>query len=201
MFDNYAREIKEVVLSPLAKGLAGVHPNWVTLVAFLLGLGAAWLAGQQWYGWAVLLWGLNRLADGLDGTLARLQGRQSDWGGYVDIVGDFVVYAAVPLGLVWGLPTAVNWVMLALLLMAYYVNAASWMYLAAILEKRQAGASTTGEKTTVTMPTAVVGGTETALIYFLFLLWPSQLAYWFGGMVVLVLVSIVQRLVWAAREI
>lgn len=201
MFDNYAREAKEVILSPLAKGLARVHPNVVTLVSLGLGLGAAGLAGQQWYGWAALLWALNRFTDGLDGTVARIQGRQTDFGGYLDIVADFMVYAAVPVGLVWGLPTAVNWLMLALLLTAYYVNSASWMYLAAILEKRQAGADVTGEKTTVTMPTAVIGGTETTLIYFLFLLWPSQLAYTFGLMAMLVMVSIIQRLVWAAREL
>ncbi len=201
MFDNLARNTKEIVLTPLARPLAQVHPNVVTLVALGFGLAAAGLAWQQWYVGAGLLWAINRFTDGLDGTVARVHGRQTDFGGYLDILADYVVYAAVPLGLVLGLPTAVNWLALALLLVSYYVNAASWMYLAAILEKRQQGATAVGEKTTIIMPPAVIGGTETALIYFLFLLWPSQLVWWLGGMTALVVVSIIQRLVWAAREI
>jgi phosphatidylglycerophosphate synthase len=201
MFDDRLRQAKDRTLTPVAQAMRRVPPWGVTGVAFLLGLGSAGLASQQWYGVAALLWMLNRVADGLDGTLARAHGRASDFGGYLDILGDFVVYAVVPLGMVWGLPTAVHWFLLALLLSSYYVNAASWMYLSAILEKRQAGTETTGEVTSVTMPTAVAGGLETGLIYLNFLLLPHHLTGWFSLMLLLVLISILQRLRWAAHNL
>jgi phosphatidylglycerophosphate synthase len=98
------------------------------------------------------LWLFNRVLDGLDGMVARFHARQSDFGGYLDIVLDFVVYAAIPVGLYWGNPGATNTAALILLLSSFYVNAASWIYLSAILEKRAAGASARGELTSVTMP-------------------------------------------------
>lgn len=201
MFDNSARQVKETVLTPLAGLFSYLHPNVMTLLSLGLGLVAAGLAWQQSYWLAALFWALNRFTDGLDGTMARIHNRQSDFGGYLDIVADYVVYTAVPVALVLGRPTTENWIALALLLSTYYVNSASWMYLSAILEKRKHGATATGEKTTVTMPPAVIGGLETTLVYFLFILWPSQIMWWFGIMAALVIVSIGQRLIWAARRL
>ena len=39
---------------------------------------------------------LNRVADGLDGAVARSTG-QTDFGGYLDLVVDFIFYSAIPL--------------------------------------------------------------------------------------------------------
>lgn len=36
---------------------------------------------------------------GIDGLVARVSGQQTDFGGYLDILCDFVVYAAIPIGL------------------------------------------------------------------------------------------------------
>lgn len=197
MLDQYTREIKETVLSTLAAVLGGVSPTAVTAVALGLGMVCMGLAWQGIYWLSAIFWALNRVADGLDGTLARVNGRQSDLGGYVDILADYVVYGLLPVALVAADPTAAKWLALALLLVSYYVNTASWMYLAAILEKRQAGAAVRGEKTTITMPPALIGGTETILAYFLFILWPAQLATLFYIMAALVVISIFQRLAWA----
>ncbi|MEP6991281.1 MAG: CDP-alcohol phosphatidyltransferase family protein, partial [bacterium] len=77
----------------------------------------------------------------------------------------------------------------------------SWMYLAALLERRDLGARVHGELTSITMPEGVVGGTETVLFYTLFFLFPHHLVVLFGSMAALVLVSVVLRLVWAARQL
>lgn len=201
MFDNQARDLKEKVLAPLAAGLSQVHPTAITLFSLGCGLVAAGLAWQQWSGLATFFWAVNRFTDGLDGTMARLQNRPSDFGGYLDILADFTIYALLPIALVASSPTAVNWASLAFLLMAYYVNSASWMYLSALLEKRAQGAKQSQEKTSVTMPPAVVGGLETTVIYFFFLLWPAYLPWLFGLMTGLVWLSIGQRLVWAGRNL
>lgn len=201
MFDQTLRVYKDDLLRPLAAQLRRVSPNVITVLAMVIGMAAAGAAAQQWY-WAALgLWLLNRLLDGLDGMVARVHDRQSDFGGYLDIVLDFVVYAAVPVGLYWGNQTGMNALALAFLLSSFYINAASWIYLSAILEKRSVGASARGEVTTVTMPNGLVAGAETILFFCLFLLWPGALFWLFSAMTVMVLLSVGQRLVWARRNL
>lgn len=150
---------------------------------------------------ALALWLASRILDGLDGLLARLTQQQTDFGGYLDIVVDFVVHAAVPIGLFLGRATTELDVSLALLLGSFYTNAASWMYLSAIPEKRRAGASTRGELTTVTMTASLVGGTETILFYSAFLIWPGSLRWLFPVMAGLVMLGVLQRLWWARRHL
>ena len=57
----------------------------------------------------------------------------------------------------------------SLLVASFYVNAASWMYLAALLEQRNDGAAARGETTAVTMPPGLIGGAETVAFYAAFL--------------------------------
>ena len=101
------------------------------------------------------------------------------------------------IGLVLSEPSQLNWILLSLLLGVYYVNAASWMYLSSILEKRGNGKAATREMTSVTMPTGIVEGTETVIAYFLFLLFPDYLFILFSLFSFLVILTIIQRFVWA----
>ena len=202
MLDRILRPVKERVLTPLALATGrSVHPMAVTIVGFACGVAAAYFAARGIAAAAFGLWLANRVLDGFDGTLARTQGRQTDIGGYADILLDFVVYAAIPLGLAIGAASVP--VALAALAMvgSFYVNAASWMYLAAILERRGAGARSRGELTTIAMPDGLIGGTETIVFYTAFLVLPGYLVPLFALMTLLVLVTIVQRLVWAARQL
>ncbi len=198
MIDKALRYPKERVMEPLARSLGrSIHPNSITVAACIVGVAAALAAWQQLYPLAVGLWLLNRLLDGLDGTLARMQGSQSDFGGYLDILLDVVVYAVVPLGLALGDGRPVALLALAALLGSFYINGAAWMYLAALLEKRRLGAATQGEMTTITMPTGLIEGAETVLFYTLFLLFPATIIPMFWLMAALVLVTVVQRFIWA----
>lgn len=202
MLDAVLRPVKERLLTPVALAMGrNVHPMAVTVGGFACGIGAAVLAAGGAFGAALALWLANRILDGLDGTLARTQGKQSDLGGYVDIVLDFIVYAAIPLALVAG-TRSVPLAMAALAMVgSFYVNAASWMYLAAILERKGAGARARGDLTTVVMPGGLIGGTETIVFYTLFLLIPRFLVPLFTLMTILVLATIIQRLIWAARRL
>jgi phosphatidylglycerophosphate synthase len=202
MIDKALREPKESLLSPLVRGpLRQLHPNAVTIAAAVIGLAAAGAAWQGAYLLALGLWALNRVLDGLDGTMARLTGRQSDLGAYLDIVLDHLVYVAIPLGLALAAATPGAYLALALLLASFYINGASWMYLAALLEKRNAGAAARGELTTVTMPGGLVEGAETVVLFTLFLLLPGALVPLFGLMALLVLLTALQRVVWATRHL
>lgn len=197
MLDHTLRSYKDDLLRPLAGRLGRVSPNAITGLALVVGLAAAGAAAQQWYGPALALWLANRVLDGLDGMVARAHARQSDFGGYLDIVLDFVVYAAVPIGLYLGNPSGGAAAALILLLSSFYVNAASWIYLSAILEKRAVGAAARGELTTVTMPRGLVGGAETIIFYTAFLLWPGLLPWLFTAMAAMVGVGVLLRLGWA----
>ncbi len=179
MPDDKLRKVKDRLLRPLVAALGWLSPNVITLLALAVGLAAAGAATQRLYGLGLALWAVNRMLDGLDGAVARATGQQSDFGGYLDIVADFVVYAAVPIGFFLGLPSVELGLSLILLLASFYVNGASWMYLAAILEKRSAGAAARGELTTVAMPAGLIGGTETVLFYTAFFLWPSAARWLF----------------------
>jgi len=202
MFDDLLRDLKDRVLAPVARAIGGrVSPLAISLIGFGAGLAAVPFLLRRQYGAALACWLANRILDGLDGTLARVQGRSSDLGAYLDLLLDFVVYAALPIALALGQPSPLLLVALGFLLGTFYLNAASWMYLAAILERRGRGATATGERTQVTMPPGLVAGTETILFYAAFMLWPPQAAPLFVVMTGLVLVGVVQRVLWAHRHL
>lgn len=197
MFDEWLRLFKDRLLAGTARRLGAVPPTAVTLVAFAIGLGAAGAIVADQRPLALGLWLANRVLDGLDGTMARAQNRASDAGAYLDILLDFVVYAAVPLALALAGDELRTTFALLVLLASFYVNAASWMYLAALLERqgRHAGA------TRVVMPAGLVAGAETILFFSAAILLPGQVASIAWAMAVLVLVGVLQRVVWALRKL
>jgi phosphatidylglycerophosphate synthase len=199
MFDTPLRKVKDRVGAPLARRLSRVSPIVISLVALVVALLAAWSAYRQLYLAAFALWILNRALDGLDGLLARMHGKQSDFGGYVDILTDFIVYAALPIGLVAGSPSNERYLALAFMLASFYVNTASWMYLAAILEKRAAHAPEI--QTTIVMPAGIIGGFETIIAYGIFLIFPAHITILFSVFSALVFITTLQRLVWAKRNL
>lgn len=201
MFDEVLRGVKERVFGLLARaGFDRLSPELLSLIGLGFGVATAVALLRQAYLAGFVLWFLNRFFDGLDGTVARLSGRQSDFGGYLDILIDFLVYALIPIGLVLGRPSTAHFTALAFLLATFYVNAASWMYLSSILEKRSAAARAaepTAVYTTVTMPSGLIGGAATILFYSLFMLLPAFLLPLYALMGGLVIVTILQRVWWA----
>ena len=207
MFDEKMRVVKDMTFNPVAQLLQHISPMVFTGMGLITGIAAAIALWQQLYTVGLVLWLLNRVLDGLDGAVARMGGLQSDLGGYLDIVVDFVSYAIIPVGLALGVQQQAASTgsgqaaifSLIFLLCTYYINAASWMYLAAIIEKRQLAQ---GDKlTTITMPVGIIGGTETIVFYCLFILFPAYLAWLFSVMGLLIVVTILQRVVWATRHL
>jgi phosphatidylglycerophosphate synthase len=202
MFDEWFRTHKERLLAPLGRWLgAFVSPLALTLLGLLVGLGAAVAAAHAMWRLALAAWLLNRLIDGVDGVVARQRNRQTELGGYLDIVCDFAVYAAMPLGMALALDARAAWLASTVLLASWFVNAASWMYLAAVLEKRGAGAAARGEFTSVTMPRGLVAGTETVVFLALFVILPSQYVPLAWLMAAGVAIGITQRIQWAVRHL
>ncbi|HSL58398.1 MAG TPA: CDP-alcohol phosphatidyltransferase family protein [Acidimicrobiales bacterium] len=202
MIDARLRPVKDRVLDPVAARVPGaLTPLALSGIALGLGLAAAGAAGAGWSVVAVAAWLTGRVVDGLDGAVARQRGQASDVGGYLDIVLDTVVYAAVPLGVAAHLDERGAWIVVAVLLGAFYVNAVSWAYLSAVLEKRAVGAASTGESTTVTMPRGLVEGAETIVIFTVALAVPSVAPVVFAVMAGAVLVGAAARTVVAVRRL
>ncbi|PKO04216.1 MAG: CDP-alcohol phosphatidyltransferase [Chloroflexi bacterium HGW-Chloroflexi-3] len=201
MFDQYLRIPKEKIMEPLARGpLRSISPNAISVSACAVSVGAGVAAWQGQNGLSLGLWYLNRFLDGLDGTVARVNHKQSDFGGYLDIVLDMVAYVSIPLGLAFASKDLTVFITLTLLFASFYINSAAWMMLAANLEKRNIGAKTRGELTSVTMPTAIIEGGEAVIIYSLFLIFPGWLPYLFGLLAILVLLSAGKQVIWAYRN-
>jgi phosphatidylglycerophosphate synthase len=200
VFDPFLRPVKDRMLAPLAGLVRGVEPTAITAVGFALGLGAAWAAWAGAFGMGLALWLGNRILDGLDGAVARLRGGGSDLGGFLDLVADFAVYAAIPLAMALRPGADPELSRAALVLVAvFYVNGASWMVPAALLEKGGRGAKARGESTSLTMPEGLVAGGETVVFYAFFFLLPQWQAGLFHLMAALTAVTILQRIVWGVR--
>jgi phosphatidylglycerophosphate synthase len=200
MLDGLLRPAKDRFLAQLTTGpLAGVPPLAVSITAVAAAVGAAAAAWRGLELVAVALWLFSRLADGLDGAVARHQGTASDRGGLVDIVGDTLGYAVIPLGIAAGIDTRAAWVTVAVLLATFYVNAVSWTYLAALLEKRAHGATATGASTSTIMPRGLVEGTETIVFFTVALAWPAGAVTVLAVMAVAVMATVVERLWWSSR--
>lgn len=89
---------------PLARLLANVSPNSITAVSLVTGClaGAAFVAarwGTGWYLVAGALIAISGTCDSLDGLVARLSGRTSRTGDFLDHFGDRVINVAIFAGL------------------------------------------------------------------------------------------------------
>jgi phosphatidylglycerophosphate synthase len=136
MIDAALLPLLRRVLNAPAQMLAGrgVQADHITLAGFMLGLLALPALWLGWFGAALVLILANRVADGLDGAVARVNGT-SDRGAFLDIALDFFFYATVPLGFVLADPAA-NAVAGAVLITAFIGTGSSFLAFAVIAAKR-----------------------------------------------------------------
>jgi len=161
----------------------GIGADAVTLLGLAFGLAAAGIIASGGAGWvAAVPLMASRVADGLDGAVARARGK-TDFGGYLDIVCDFVFYAAIPMAFVLRDP-AVNGVAGAFLLASFYVNGSTFLGYAVLAEKRGMETRSRGEKS-LYFTAGLLEGTETIVFFLLLCLLPwafAPLAWGFGAL-------------------
>ncbi|SFD68434.1 CDP-alcohol phosphatidyltransferase family protein [Roseivivax sediminis] len=184
MLDARARRLIDPPLNAVGRVLAGrgITPNAVTLAGLALGLAAAALIALGVFAAALTLLLVSRLADGLDGAVARAS-RGSDYGGYLDITSDFLFYGAVPFGFVLFDPAA-NGLAGAFLLWSFYFNGASFLGYAILAEKKHMQTAAQGVKS-LYYSNGLLEGTETILFFVLLCLLPGHfvpLAWAFGAL-------------------
>ncbi|MGN6087970.1 MAG: phosphatidylinositol phosphate synthase [Actinomycetales bacterium] len=98
MLNRYARALFTAIFTPIARGLLrlGVGPDVVTLVGTLgVVAGALIFYPQGKFFWGTVVITLFVFSDLIDGTMARMTGRSSNWGAFLDSTLDRVGDAAV----------------------------------------------------------------------------------------------------------
>lgn len=175
MLDRPAQALIAPWLHDAAAGLAkrGVAADSVTWLGFGLGLTAAALIVAGWPGWALALLLASRLADGIDGALAR-QSQPTDRGAFLDITLDFLFYASVPLAFALADPAA-NALAAAVLLAAFVGTGSSFLAYAVLAERRGLSSLAYPDKGLYYLG-GLTEATETLACYVAMCLWPALFA-------------------------
>ena len=172
MLDAKIRPLIDGPLNRVGVALAerGIAAHEVTLFGLFMGLLAAALLAVGLPGALALVpLALGRLADGLDGAVARAT-EVTDFGGFLDILCDFAFYAAVPLA--FALRDDANGAAAAFLLAAFYINGASFLGFAIMAQKRGLETKAQGIKS-LYYSAGLLEGTETIAFFALLCLWPE----------------------------
>ncbi|MEQ9329411.1 MAG: CDP-alcohol phosphatidyltransferase family protein [Rhodospirillales bacterium] len=183
MLDAALRRLIDPALKPVAAAMvrAGASADAVTIGGFAIGMLSlpAIAAGQ--FGLALLAIAINRLSDGLDGAIARIT-RQTDRGGYLDIVCDFIFYAGSVFG--FALADQANALPAAFLIFSFMGTGSSFLAYAIMAAKRGMSTDIRGSKSLYYLG-GITEGTETIAFLVAICLWPAafpMLAWGFGAL-------------------
>ena len=184
MIDAQLRKFTDPPTDHLASWFVGrgIRADQITLVGFFVGI---LVVPTLWLGWplvALVLIFLNRMADGLDGAVAR-QTAVSDRGGFLDISLDFLFYSAVPFGFALMDP-AQNALPACFLIFGFVGTGSSFLAFAVFAEKRGISTDLRGQKSLYYLG-GLTEGFETITFFVLACLFPG--AFWwmalvFGGL-------------------
>jgi phosphatidylglycerophosphate synthase len=198
MLDAAARRLIDPPLDAIGRRLAalGIGADAVTLLGLALGLISAALIAAGLYSFALAFLLASRLADGLDGAIARA-GRPTDFGGYLDITADFLFYGAVPLAFIWANPAG-NGAAGGFLLASFYVNGATFLGFSALAERHKMKTEVHGKKS-LYFSEGLLEGTETILFFVLICLLPEKFAVFAWVFGLLCFVTAVLRVLGARK--
>lgn len=174
MLDARLRPVIDPPLNRAGAALAraGVTANGLTFAGLALGLAGAGAIAFGHVGWGLALIIANRIADGLDGAVARARG-PSDLGGYFDIVADFAFYVSIPLA--FGILSPGNTLPALVLVASFVLTGVSFLAFAVIAAKRGEETIAHGRKSFF-YSTGLAEGAETIAVFIAMCVWPA----WFG---------------------
>ncbi|MFY1675913.1 MULTISPECIES: CDP-alcohol phosphatidyltransferase family protein [unclassified Streptomyces] len=184
--------VRQALSGPLARAASildrpGITPAGLTVVGALTGVAAAGLAAVGWWATAAALWVLSRLADGLDGPLARRRGTAEDSGagGFLDISADFLVYGSFVVGVAVGVGGPA--LPFLLVLLAYYVNGTVFLAFSSIAERTgRVPDDDLSRGRSLSFLGGLAEGTETVLVHLLWCVFPAHahgIAWFWAGAV------------------
>ncbi|MDN3648333.1 CDP-alcohol phosphatidyltransferase family protein [Reinekea marina] len=175
MLDRWSLKLIKPALGNTAKLLnkLDIKANHVTVTGFFIGMLSIPLLAFEHYNWALVALVLNRLADGLDGELARLQSA-TDTGAFLDIVLDFIFYSGIVFGFALANPDA-NALAASALIFSFMGTGASFLAFAIFAERRQLSSMTYPSKGFYYL-NGITEGTETIAFFVLMCIWPMHFA-------------------------
>ena len=176
MIDARLIPLQRKLMDPPARWLVskGVNADQITLVGCAIGLLAAMAAAFGMFWLALLGLAMNRLADGLDGAVARMT-TPTDRGAFLDIALDFVFYALFPLGFVFANPEA-NALPGAVLICSFILTGTSFLAFSVIAERRGLSADAYPTKGIYYLG-GLAEGAETIAVFVALCLFPNQFAW------------------------
>jgi phosphatidylglycerophosphate synthase len=196
MLDARMRAMLRPVLIAAGTRLAaaGVPPAALTAAGWAAGVGACAATALHAWPTALGLWLANRVLDGLDGPAARAAGKDSEAGGFLDIVADFSVYAGIILALAIAVPGAR--LACVALLTAYYISGTAFLALSSLAERRR---QHFGDERSLRFVGGLAEGTETIAVYVLLFLLPGHATEIVWAFTVAVAVTAGQRVIAGLR--
>jgi phosphatidylglycerophosphate synthase len=197
MFDALLRPLIDPPLNRAGRVAAGLglSANAVTLTGMAIGIAAGFAIAHGHFAAGLALIIVNRLCDGVDGAIARAT-HKSDFGGYLDIVCDFVFYVSVPLGFGWA--AGANALPALVLVAAFTLTGTSFLAYAILAEKAGATTSAHGEKSFF-YNTGLAEGAETIAVFVAMTLFPAWFAPIAYGYAALCTLTVVQRTLGVRR--
>lgn len=197
MFDVGLRRAIDPALNRVATRVAktGISANAITAIGALLGIAAGAALTSHHYHLALAFVIANRMADGLDGAVARIDG-PSLWGGYLDAIADYIFYIAVPVG--FGLAEPDNVLSALVLVASFTLTAVSFLAYAAIAAKADLADEPHGPKAFL-YSTGLIEGGETVAFFIAMCIFPAYFTPFAIGFTSLCILTVAQR-IWIARS-
>ena len=181
MIDTKLNKFLKPTLNEIAKLLIkfGFKANFVTFVGFFFGLCCFYFIINSLFLLAIIFLFLNRLFDGLDGAIARLNGK-TDIGAFYDIILDFIFYSLFPIAFIF---LDLNYsYSICFLLLSFVATQTTFLASAWIIEKNKISISD-GHKKSFFYSGGITEGFETIICFTLMLLFhefTDYIAYIFG---------------------
>lgn len=172
MLDIPVRRLIDPALDYCGEALTrrGVTANQLTWGGFAVGMLSGPCIVQGWFTAAFVCISLNRLCDGLDGSVARVRGA-TDVGGFLDIALDMIFYSTVPFAFAVGSPD--HQLASAFLIYSFMGTGSSFLAYAVISAKRGKVSDSAGRKSFF-YSTGLIEGTETAAFLWFICLFPQH---------------------------
>lgn len=185
MFDHILRPLIERPLNALADRLIkmNVKADEITWVGLMLSVAAGLAVLVNYHGLALIFFLLNRLADGLDGAVARAT-KPSAFGTYLDLTLDFMSYAILPFAFAVMMPD--DRLAAAFLIGCFYISGGSFLAYEMLCAKH-APEGAMPKKHLVFLGSQMAGA-ETIFFFSMFCFWPASFGWgcWLFGLLCLV---------------
>jgi len=187
--------LKRVALQCVHKGFSA---DKVTVVGFAIGLLAVAALAAGYFLIALALLFFNRLADGVDGEIARQNG-STDAGAFLDIILDFIFYAMFPLGFALYNPSE-NALAAAVLIASFVGTGASFLAFDSFAQRRKIEHPEFGYKGLYYL-NGLAEGTETIIAFVLMCLLPQHFVLIASLFALVCAVTAINRVVFSYKTL